>query len=232
MELSSEIETIHAEDVACCKEEFERKARRLRAQIQDATGRDISSFSASITNRIDILARTASALGVEDCSLSTYSAALSKLSSDRLQMHLHLIHLRNAERELREANGLARYRQELVATWPKPTDLEVEAASLERQRRAMATKAQEYQEELSTIASGMPSEPDNGQTITSLLAVQDRLHQKDRELKALKRRLSSFENLPPNLELAKLELKAARENQIRLMNTREKLLGRMTLGLS
>ncbi|KAF8584965.1 hypothetical protein K439DRAFT_1231758, partial [Ramaria rubella] len=145
-----------------------------------------------------------------------YSAALSKLSSDRLQTELHLITLKSAEKELRRANALANHRHELSASWPQRDDLDADTASLERQRRAMMAKAKEYQDELSAI-----NVPDASLTITSLVALQDKLHQKEKNLKLLKARLSAFEGLPPNLDLAKQELRIARENQIRLMNIRE-----------
>lgn len=91
-------------------------ARHLRALIRHATGLDITAFSGVIQHRLDTLAKTAAILGLDSGSTASISAALSKLSSDQLQVQLHLVHLKIAEEELRAALALARHRQGVVAS--------------------------------------------------------------------------------------------------------------------
>jgi hypothetical protein len=69
-----------------------------------------------VQQRLDTLARTAALLGLDDLSSSAYLAALSKVSSDQLQVQLHLIQLKKVEEELRTAVALAGHRQRVITS--------------------------------------------------------------------------------------------------------------------
>ncbi|KIM39013.1 hypothetical protein M413DRAFT_75428 [Hebeloma cylindrosporum] len=54
----------------------------------------------------------------------------------------------------------------------------------------------------------------------------------ERELKEKRAKIKAFQGLPPNLELARHELRVARQRQMELIQLRERLLGHMADNLS
>jgi HAUS augmin-like complex subunit 1 len=98
----------------------------------------------------------------------------------------------------------------------------------------------------------MPTEPDI--TVTQLLTQQDRLRKKEQEIKSKRAKIKAFQGLPPvafseiedacqctlttadcvsqSLDLARLELRNARNEQMKLIQLREKLLDKMADGVA
>ncbi|EGN94149.1 hypothetical protein SERLA73DRAFT_63004 [Serpula lacrymans var. lacrymans S7.3] len=69
-------------------------------------------------------------------------------------------------------------------------------------------------------------------TITELVAQKDRIYREEKELKVKYAKVKAFQGLPPNLELARIELIQAQDEQMRLVQLRERLLGRMADAVS
>ncbi|KJA20828.1 hypothetical protein HYPSUDRAFT_766628 [Hypholoma sublateritium FD-334 SS-4] len=104
------------------------------------------------------------------------------------------------------------------------------AAVLERRKEAIVRKAKEYHQTLGTL---MGEEPLNvSVTITQLVAQKEKNQTRERELKEKRAKLKVFQGLPPNLELARHELGAARQRQMELVQLRERLLARMADSVS
>ncbi|KAF8525094.1 hypothetical protein BU17DRAFT_62819 [Hysterangium stoloniferum] len=182
---------------------------------------------------LHILARTAAILCLDDPSVPAYASAFTRLSFEHLEVQQELIRLEKTERDLTRSIDIAKYEQVLAESWLSSTEqLQAETSDLERQKKAMNAKAKEYQEELASIMSNSPAAQAECPSITSLFSLQDSVQEKECKLNALKGRLQTFQGLPPHVELAKQQLRAARDNQIRLMNIRDKLLGKMNLGLN
>lgn len=69
-------------------------------------------------------------------------------------------------------------------------------------------------------------------TVSQLLEQKEKNQIKERELREKRAKLKAFQGLPPNLELARHELRAARQKQMELIQLRERLLGRMADGVA
>ncbi|EPQ61231.1 hypothetical protein GLOTRDRAFT_30378 [Gloeophyllum trabeum ATCC 11539] len=76
----------------------------------------------------------------------------------------------------------------------------------------------------------MPSTP--AVTVSEVMDQRERIRSKEQELKAKRAKIQAFKGLPPNLELARHELRNARQEQMQLIQLRERLLGAMAAGVS
>ncbi|KIJ45202.1 hypothetical protein M422DRAFT_227887 [Sphaerobolus stellatus SS14] len=207
---------------------YENKAKYLQALIHDATGLELSDLPSSIKEPLDVIAHASHSLGIEDVSLIALESRMTHLSAEQTRIQQHMLQLERTEEQLQDSMNEAKYRDSLVASWLSCVDeLDNDRVNSERQKKAMIMKAREYQQQLATLTSSQKMRPEDP-SITSLLSLQDQIQQKERDLIALKSRLAVFKGLPPNLDLARQELRASRERQIQLMNIREKLLGKMT----
>lgn len=85
-------------------------------------------------------------------------------------------------------------------------------------------------------------------TVSKLTKQQEKIKSKEQELKTKRAKIKAFQGLPPvryyyltspslfkrgqNLELARHELRNARDEQMKLIQLRERLLGRMAESVS
>ncbi|KAF9463156.1 hypothetical protein BDZ94DRAFT_640663 [Collybia nuda] len=96
---------------------------------------------------------------------------------------------------------------------------------LDRRREALLKKAKEYHKELDSLLANMPAAPPV--TVSKLTKQQEKNKLKEQELKTKRAKIKAFQGLPPNLDLARHELRNARDEQTKLIQLRERLLGRM-----
>ncbi|KII86304.1 hypothetical protein PLICRDRAFT_143931 [Plicaturopsis crispa FD-325 SS-3] len=194
----------------------------------------LPGVSSDNEERLRILIRVADVLGLDELSFLTYSSAITRLSSDELAVKRSLNHLKYAEHRLSDHLASVRHEEQLITKWTDVLQADQEtgetASSLERRKEAMIKKAKEYQRELETLKNAMPYEPTV--TISDLMAQQARIRQKEQELKVKRAKVKAFQGLPPNLGLAKLKLLNARNEQMELIQLRERLLGKMADGVA
>jgi len=191
------------------------------------------SLSEEVKQRLSILSRVADILELDDTSFSSYANAITHLSSSSLSIKRSLTRLEGAESALRAHLARATLEERLISRWIESLEVEQNeesASALERRKDALLKKAKEYQKELDLLKKEMPDEPTV--TVTELAAQQERIRKKEQEVKAKKAKIKAFQGLPPNLDLARMELRNARNEQMKLIQLRERLLGRMADGVS
>ncbi|RDB27279.1 hypothetical protein Hypma_004295 [Hypsizygus marmoreus] len=187
--------------------------------------------SQSVQERLIALCQLAKNLKIdeEDLSFSSYSASIVNLSDELLSLRRSLNQMLLVEDELQDHLSLTRHEQLLIDKWTISLEKDQETgetpAVLERRREGLLKKAKEYHKELTAVMALMPTPP--SVTVTRLTEQQSTNKLKEQELKAKRAKVKAFQGLPPNLELARHELRNARSEQMKLIQLRERLLGRM-----
>ncbi|EDR00696.1 uncharacterized protein LACBIDRAFT_313117 [Laccaria bicolor S238N-H82] len=74
--------------------------------------------------------------------------------------------------------------------------------------------------------------PEPRVTVTQLIKQQEKNKLLEQEIEIKRAKVAAFQGLPPNLELARHELRNARNEQMELIQLRERLLGRMAAGVA
>ncbi|KAF7978963.1 hypothetical protein HWV62_44201 [Athelia sp. TMB] len=147
--------------------------------------------------------------------LCSYSAALMRLSDEDLKLKQMSLRLRRAETEWRNT-----IEQEHATT---------STAEMQRKKESLVRKAKEYKKELDGIMVHVEDPP---VTITQLSAQHERIKKQEADIKAKRAKLRAFKGLPPNLDVARMQLKQARDEQMELIKLRERILGKMAAGVS
>ncbi|KAH9947067.1 hypothetical protein B0H21DRAFT_740856 [Amylocystis lapponica] len=190
--------------------------------------------SDEVNQYLDALTDVAQVLGIDDLSFSSYSAAISRLSAQELSSQQSVLRLKRAKNELSAHLASAQHEGRLVRKWVETLTTEAPAESsvpaLERRKAMLMTKAREYQAELDALMAEMPEEPPA--TVSQLVAQVKELKSKEKLLKEMRAKVHAFQGLPPNLELARHELRNARDEHMKLVQLRERLLERMASGVS
>ncbi|GJJ13831.1 hypothetical protein Clacol_008088 [Clathrus columnatus] len=180
--------------------------------VEVTLGEKITSLPNSITFAVERLIEAAAVLELEDPSMLAFKSAINYVSEDNLQLRSILIYLTGLEQDLiRSTEELKQdldFIQSYIAT---ENQAMLDKSALEKDKRAIVVKAQEYQEELKTLSA--------------------RVRTKEKDVKALEIRLEAFHGLPPNLDLARNQLRVAREEHLKLLNARDMLLEKMNVGL-
>ncbi|KDR68792.1 hypothetical protein GALMADRAFT_256644 [Galerina marginata CBS 339.88] len=186
---------------------------------------------------IDILARVVEVLDIPDASFASYSTAIDKLTVEKLTLSRSLNRLKQVEDELNHHLASLKHERDLLAHWNEvlspgsSSSLNPEtAATIERRREALVKKAKECHRELETMLAEEPLEI--SVTVSQLLAQKEKNQAKEREIKEKRTKLKAFQGLPPNLEMARHELRVARQRQTELIQLRERLLGKMADGVA
>ncbi|KAJ7691307.1 hypothetical protein B0H17DRAFT_1286852 [Mycena rosella] len=191
----------------------------------------IHNLSPELKEKLDILTRVADFLGIDDLSFSSYSSALTRLYAREQDAQHTLTRLEHVERELRSHLATMVHEERLIDGWIDR--LETEHASgeststIERRRETLLKKAKEYRTILENIAIEPP--PISFADLTAQQAANARRAQ---EIKDKRARIKLFKGLPPDLDLARQQLKSARAAQMELIQLRERLLGRMADGVA
>ncbi|TFK47961.1 hypothetical protein OE88DRAFT_1635470 [Heliocybe sulcata] len=191
-------------------------------------------MSPEIDHELDILTQITCVLGLDELTPAGYTSAICALSSEEIRVKLSLNRLRYAEEEMSNHLASAIHEEYLAAKWTKEFKEDLERAdsiaTIERQKAALVAKAREYHKELEKVMVNLAEE--SSATISGILDQRERIRKKEQELKAKRAKIRAFKGLPPNLELARNELRNARQEQMQLIQLRERLLGAMAAGIS
>ncbi|PPQ95762.1 hypothetical protein CVT26_015849, partial [Gymnopilus dilepis] len=168
---------------------------------------------------------------------NSYSTAIDKLLTEKFEVSRSLNRLKQIEDEMRDHLASLKHECNLLKHWNEimipasQNSLYPEAATtLERRRESLVKKAKEYHRELEALRT---EEPLNAPvTISQYLSQKEKNYALEREIKRKKAKLDAFQGLPPNLELARHELRVARQRQMELIQLRERLLGRIADSVS
>ncbi|KAH8101382.1 hypothetical protein BXZ70DRAFT_932791 [Cristinia sonorae] len=204
-----------------------------------SSSRDSGAFldglklDSEVEEYLDVLTDVAETLGLENLSFSSFLSAISDLSSEELALRRSLLHLQDAEATLQDHLVATKYEESLINGWVQSLQSTSgsETASLERKKAQLYAKSKEYQKELEKVKASMsPDRPP--MTITELAAYKDQLKKKEQELKTKRAKIQAYQGLPPNVDLARLELQNARDEYVKLIQLRERLLGSMARGVA
>ncbi|KAG6807579.1 hypothetical protein H0H93_001421, partial [Arthromyces matolae] len=156
----------------------------------------------------------------------SFSSAITTLSENHLSAQRRLNHLKHIEFELETHLSSTNFEQRLVDKWDrvlKEQEKEEEnAVTIERRKEHLARKAKEYHKELKALLKTMPEAPRI--TVTRLKEQEKKNKNKLQELQAKRSKIKAFNGLPPNLELARCELRQAQQELEKLTHLRERLL--------
>ncbi|KAF9527125.1 hypothetical protein CPB83DRAFT_907928 [Crepidotus variabilis] len=184
-----------------------------------------------IQGALETLTRVIHVLNIPDAKFTSYATAINALSEQHLALSRSLVRLRTVENDLKEHLFILQAELRLINHWnqvlvPGSSESLLEAPStLERRRDAMLKKAKEYHRELEALAARQPL--NIPVSLGQLLLQKESNVSKEKEMKEKRARLQAFHGLPPNLELARHELRMARQKQTELIQLRERLLRKM-----
>ncbi|KAL4255572.1 HAUS1 family protein [Pleurotus pulmonarius] len=192
------------------------------------------SISDELDQQLHVLCEVAEILNIDDVSFASYSEAILNLFTERANAKQTLARLQLAERELRVSLAVTRHEERLLEKWQSAIQDEHQTnnpvVSLEKRRDATVKKAKEYRKALDDLMDHAVEAPEI--TVTDLLKQKETNRSKEQTLKDKRAKLATFQGLPPNLEIARHELQSAQDEYIKLMQLRERLLGKMADGLN
>ncbi|KAJ3847192.1 hypothetical protein EV368DRAFT_88002 [Lentinula lateritia] len=197
-----------------------------------------------LESRLELLAQTAEALGLDEPSIIGFNHSIANLSTRRLHLKLSVdratyvetelwLHLAKLEAELAL---LRKWTVSLSGANPpgsETTSVEIvtgtteTAESLERRRQVIIRKAKEYQAYLVQLNSTNPSSFSMDVSISDLTRLQEQNKEREKEIRRKRKKVEAFRGLPANPDLARLTLLQATQNLQDLTRVREGLLRRM-----
>ncbi|KAF9455657.1 hypothetical protein BDZ94DRAFT_1230698 [Collybia nuda] len=190
---------------------------------------ELPHFSENVQQKLTVLERVAESLNIDDLSFPSYAASITRLSAEELSLRRSLNRLHLVEEELQVHLASMKSEQQLIDKWRAEMEREgyggETSEMLDRRREALLKKAKEYHKELDSLLANMPAAPPV--TVSKLTKQQEKNKLKEQELKTKRAKIKAFQGLPPNLDLARHELRNARDEQTKLIQLRERLLGRM-----
>ncbi|KAJ7474034.1 hypothetical protein FB451DRAFT_1088772 [Mycena latifolia] len=191
----------------------------------------ILNLPPEIKEKLDILTCVADLLGIDDLSFASYSSAITRLYSREQDAQETRNRLELVEQELQNHLATMRHEERLIENWIERLDADhatgENTSTIERRRETLLKKAKEYRSQLEAIVIEPP--PISFADLTAQQAANERRIQ---AIKAKRAQIKAFKGLPPNLDLARQQLKAARAAQMELIQQRERLLGRMADGVA
>ncbi|KAG9223335.1 hypothetical protein CCMSSC00406_0008939 [Pleurotus cornucopiae] len=192
------------------------------------------SISDELNQQLGVLCEVAQILNIDDISFASYSEAILYLSTERANAKQTLVRLQLAERELRMSLAGTRHEERLLEKWQGTLQDEQQTnnpiVSLEKRRDATTKKAKEYRKALDDLMEHVVEAPEI--TVTDLVKQKEKNRLREQTLKDKRAKLAAFQGLPPNLDIARHELQKAQDEYIKLMQLRERLLGKMADGLN
>ncbi|KAF8816606.1 hypothetical protein BYT27DRAFT_7181417 [Phlegmacium glaucopus] len=193
-----------------------------------------------LVKSLNILTEVVQILGIPDASYTSYSTAITHLTKESFSLDRSLNRLEQVEDELSNHLASIKHEYHLIEHWnktliPGPSNTSSTAnmetaPTLERRRETLIKKAKEYHKELESLLVEEPLQVSI--TVSQLLEQKEKNQVRERELKEKRAKIRAFQGLPPNLELARHELRTARQKQMELVQLRERLLGRMADGVA
>ncbi|KAJ7751941.1 hypothetical protein DFH07DRAFT_960776 [Mycena maculata] len=190
--------------------------------------RIIPTLEPDIEEGLHILTRVADLLEIDDVSFSSYSSAILQLSARAQNSEKSLNLLLLVERELKSHLAAMVHEERLMDRLRLSGELATSesTSALERRREALLKNAKEHRAMLEAIVIEPPAV-----TFADLTARQAANERRAEAIEAKRAQLRSFRGLPPNLNLARQQLKSARAAQMALIQLRERLLGQMAEGV-
>ncbi|KAJ7660927.1 hypothetical protein DFH06DRAFT_1089335 [Mycena polygramma] len=186
----------------------------------------VDSLNPQVLERLDVLSRVADLLGIDDVSFSSYSSAIKRVSAREQDAQHTSNRLSLVERELQSHLATMAHEERLIDSWIEQLGSEHQksesTSTIHSRREALLKKAKEYRATLDSIVVDPPTV-----TFADLTAQQAANEQRAQSIKAKRGQIKAFKGLPPNLDLARQQLKTARAAQMELIQLRERLLGRM-----
>ncbi|KAF9554539.1 hypothetical protein CPC08DRAFT_766654 [Agrocybe pediades] len=193
--------------------------------------------SEELRQSLDTLADVIEALGIQDASFASYSSSIDQLTAEKFSLLRSLCRLKQVEDTMQSRLESLNHEIDLLDHWNKvlvpgsADSLYPEASTtLERRKDALVKKAKENHRQLEKLQTEEPI--DVKVSIGQLLAQKERIQAKAKEIKEKRAKIKAFKGLPPNLELARHELRLARQKQMELIQLRERLLGKMADGVA
>ncbi|KAK7007988.1 PCI domain-containing protein [Favolaschia claudopus] len=184
------------------------------------------SLVLEVQQRLDILANVATLLGIDDPTFASYSAAITRISTREQEALQSLNRLTIVERELKNHLATMTHEELLINAWTDDLgqDLAISenATMIQSRREALLRKAKEYQTGLASIAAKPPVV-----SFADVATQQTVNDQRIQSIKAKRAQIKAFRGLPPNLTLAREQLRTAQAEQMELIRIRERLLGQM-----
>ncbi|KAF8139358.1 hypothetical protein K438DRAFT_1880071 [Mycena galopus ATCC 62051] len=193
-----------------------------------ATGVDglIAALAPEVRNRLDILTRVGDLLGIDDLAFSSYASAITRLSAREQDGQHRLNRLSRVESELQSHLATIVQEEQLIESWIDRLDADQatneSTSRIQSRREIMLRKAKEYRTLLDAIAIDAPTV-----TFADLTTQQTVNEKRMQSIKEKRAELKAFKGLPPNLALARQQLRTARDAQMELIHLRERLLGQM-----
>ncbi|PPQ84543.1 hypothetical protein CVT25_007613 [Psilocybe cyanescens] len=192
---------------------------------------------------LETLARVLHILDIPDASFASYSTAIDTLNTEKYTLLRSLNRLKQVEDELNDHLDSLKHEHGLITRWNKVLTPGTQdslypetTATLEKRREAVIKKAKEHHREfeflLADVPLKLPTVDGTPVTIGRLLAQKETNQAQEREIKEKRTRIKAFQGLPPNLELARHELRQARQRQTELIQLRERLLAKMADGVA
>ncbi|KAF7367755.1 PCI domain-containing protein [Mycena sanguinolenta] len=186
----------------------------------------VSTLKPEVQERLDLLTRVADLLGIDDLAFSSYASAIIRLSAREQDSRQGLNRLILVECELQNHLATTMHEERLIESWMVRLDQDLAAKEsmsvIQNRREAMLKKAKEYRTLLEAISTDTPAI-----TFETLMAQQTANEHKMHSIKEKHAQVKAFKGLPPNLALARQQLKSARAAQMELIQLRERLLGQM-----
>ncbi|KAH9487324.1 hypothetical protein JR316_0001397 [Psilocybe cubensis] len=190
-----------------------------------------------VSTALETLVQITQALDIPDASFAHYSSTIDALHAERHALMRSLLRLQGVEDALKDYLASLKLELNLIKRWNgiltsgSPDSIYQDTtATLEKRKEALVKKSKEHYRELESLQAEVPlSIPIS---INKLLTQKEKNQLKEREIREKRARIKAFQGLPPNLELARHELKQARRRQTELTQLRERLLAKMADGLA
>ncbi|KAJ4468521.1 hypothetical protein C8R41DRAFT_871200 [Lentinula lateritia] len=168
-------------------------------------------LSPVLESRLELLAQTAEALGLDEPSIIGFNHFIANLSTRRLNLKLSVDRATYVETELRL--HLAKLEAELallrkwtvslsevtspgLETTSVKTGTTETAESLERRRQAIIRKAKEYQAQLVQLNTTNPSSFSTNVSISDLTRLQEQNKEREKEILRKRKKVKAFRGLP------------------------------------
>jgi len=189
-----------------------------------------SSLSSSGQSSLDSLAESAAALGLlPPYNTSAMAASIIALTHSHLTTQQHAERLSSLQKQLeREIHTT----QQAIAELRSSAEDESTAASLRaqtalwtRETKQLALKAAEYKDRLVSLERW--SDSLSGPLFSDVRMLEDRIEERQRGVKALEEQMLRYHDLPPDVEVAREEIRRAQGELGALRDKREELFGRM-----
>ncbi|KAJ3868046.1 hypothetical protein EV359DRAFT_33096 [Lentinula novae-zelandiae] len=170
-------------------------------------------LSPVLESRLELLAQTAEALGLDEPSIKCFNHSIANLSIRRLNLKLSVNRATYVETELRLHLAKLEVELALLRKWSlsligeAPPGLETTsvktgtgttetAESLERRRQVIIRKAKEYQAQLVQLNTTNPSSIFMNVSISDLTRLQEQDKEREKEILRKRKKVEAFRGLP------------------------------------